>query len=229
MSPTNINSPYYAQCYPGVATPAPSPSSSSSQVQTTPKPGVTLPYTTSKVPTTTFSTGTTPPTQSSPGGSNPTPTSLQQGWYWIRAVASPNFHSYLAAAPTASPTMSPSAILASPSLGISGQFNIISGQLVLNKFGNGDNWYMHVENPADKTQRKLRTWFEQGKPATYGAFAFQGDTLTWSVEDIKRPNTAAWLVCGEGKELFVNTGAYLYQTPEGCFDHTVSSCLYVPD
>jgi hypothetical protein len=85
---------------------------------------------------------------------------------------------------------------------------------------------MHVENPTDKTQRKLKTWFSAERN-TYGTFAFQGDTLVWSVEEIKRPNTAAWLVC-KGDELFVNTGAFLYQTPEGCFDHTVSFSFVFP-
>jgi len=95
--------------------------------------------------------------------------------------------------------------------------------------GNNESWYMHVENPSDKTQRKLRTWFEIGGDGNsdggkngYGAFGFQGDTLTWSVGEIRRPNEAAWLVCGGEGELFVNTGAFLYDTPEGCWDHTVS-------
>jgi hypothetical protein len=83
---------------------------------------------------------------------------------------------------------------------------------------------MSVENPTDKTQRTLRTWFDTTKN-TYGTFAFQGDTLTWSVADISRPNTAAWLVCGDGKQLYVNTGAYLYNTPAGCADQTVSAFL----
>ncbi len=80
---------------------------------------------------------------------------------------------------------------------------------------------MHVENPADKTQRKLKTWFEATQ-GTYGTFSFSGDTLQWTVSDIARPNTAAWLVCA-GDQLFVNTGAFLYQTPEGCSDQTVSA------
>ena len=42
--------------------------------------------------------------------------------------------------------------------------------------------------------------------------------------DISRPNTAAWLVCA-GQELFVNTGAYGYDTPAGCADQTVSLFL----
>jgi hypothetical protein len=112
----------------------------------------------------------------------------------------------------------PNALLSKPAQ--AGQFNIIAGQLVWHRFGGQAPLYMHVENPADKTQRKLRTWFEAAEN-TYGTFAFQGDTLTWSVSEIKRPNTAAWLVCA-GDQLFVNTGAFLYQTPEGCFDHTVS-------
>ncbi len=131
-------------------------------------------------------------------------------------MASPYFHSYLQAAAT--PSATPTAQVAKASN--AGQFNIVSGQLVWHRFGGQAAMYMHVENPADKTQRKLQTWFET-TPATYGTFAFSGDTLTWSVSDINRPNTAAWLVCA-GDQLFVNTGAFLYQTPEGCYDQTVS-------
>ncbi|KAK1773036.1 60s ribosomal protein mitochondrial precursor protein, partial [Copromyces sp. CBS 386.78] len=69
--------------------------------------------------------------------------------------------------------------------------------------------------------RKLKTWFSTTKNA-YGTFKFQGDTLTWSVADINRPNEAAWLVC-TGQEVFINTGAYLYQTPTGCADQTIHS------
>lgn len=83
---------------------------------------------------------------------------------------------------------------------------------------------MHVENPADKTQRKLETWFSTEKN-DYGTFGFQGDTLTWHTDDIARPNEAAWLVC-EGQQLFINTGAYLYNTPAGCADQTVSRRMF---
>jgi hypothetical protein len=64
-------------------------------------------------------------------------------------------------------------------------------------------------------------WFEE-EPNAWGAFAFQGDTVTWSVAEINRPNTAAWLVCEE-QQLFINTGAYGYQTPAGCADQTIHS------
>ncbi|KAK4227816.1 hypothetical protein QBC38DRAFT_184042 [Podospora fimiseda] len=201
--------PYYAQCIPGpTSAPAPGTNSIPSIITTTRSTLVTI---------TTAPTITSPPTTTQAPGSNPTPTTLQSGWYWIRAVASPNYRSYLQPQPTASPQ---SAIIAS--YRNAGQFNVVSGQLIQNKFGNGANTYLHIENPTDKTQRKLKTWFET-TPNTYGTFGFQGDTLVWSVEDIKRPNTAAWLVCGEGKELFVNTGAFLYDTPAGCFDHTIHS------
>ncbi|KAJ0168452.1 hypothetical protein CTA2_5933 [Colletotrichum tanaceti] len=133
-------------------------------------------------------------------------------WYWIRAVASPNFHSYLQAKPTNTPSK---AYLESPSG--AGQFKIEAGQLV--HLTEASSLYLNVENPTDKTKRKLETWFS-GSKNSYGTFAFQGDTLTWNTPDINRPNLAAWLVC-ENQEVFINTGAYLYQTPAGCFDQTI--------
>lgn len=167
--------------------------------------------------TTTLVTVTT--TTAAGGGS--VPTTLVSGWSWIRAVASPNFHSYLQAKPTGTPSK---AYLDSPSS--AGQFKVDAGQLVhltglSSSSSSSSSLYLNVENPADKTQRKLETWFSASKNA-YGTFAFQGDTLTWSAPDINRPNLAAWLVC-ENQEVFINTGAYLYQTPAGCFDQTVSA------
>jgi hypothetical protein len=142
----------------------------------------------------------------------PTLPTLQLGWYFIRAVATPNYHSYLQTIPSATPGP---AYLASNTN--AGQFNIVSGQLVYN--AGDEQLYMNVEDPEDKTQRTLQTWFNETENA-YGTFGFQGDAVTWSVEDINRPNTAAWYVCGE-QELYINTGAYAYEAPEGCDDQTV--------
>lgn len=157
---------------------------------------------------TTFATSTM--TQS---GSTAGPT-LVNGWYWIRAVAEPNYHKYLQTRPMG---------IAGPAYlddgEGAGQFNVKDGQLIYNT--GSMPLYMHVENPEDKTQRKLRTWFDNTE-ANYGTFAFQGDTLVWSVGDIDRQNEAAWLVCDD-QELFINTGAYLYQTPQGCADQTIHS------
>ena len=100
-----------------------------------------------------------------------------------------------------------------------GQFNIINGQLVYN-LGEAGKLYMIVEDPVDKTQRALQTWFNATQN-TYGSFAFSGDTVTWTDPDVQRPNTAAFYVCGNN-ELYINTGAYLYQTPDGCWDVDVS-------
>lgn len=179
--------------------------------------------------TTTLKTSTVPTSirstifDSSPGApsatavpSNPNPTVLEPGWYWVRAVAAPNFHKYLQGGSSSATSSNQTALLEDHTT--AGQFNIIDGQLVFNT--KPSQLYLNVENPADKTQRKLKTWFSTTKNA-YGTFKFQGDTLTWSVADIKRPNEAAWLVC-TGQEVFINTGAYLYQTPAGCADQTVS-------
>jgi hypothetical protein len=104
---------------------------------------------------------------------------------------------------------------------------VIESQLVYSPGGTGvDTMYMWVENPTNKTQRTLEVGFAKAKN-TYGAFAFQGDTLTWSVADINRPNTAAWLVCGDAGQLYINTGAYAYLTPAGCADETVRFILFL--
>lgn len=114
-----------------------------------------------------------------------------------------------------------------------GQFNIIDGQLVYYTGASSAPLYLWVEDPADKTQRALATWFNS-TAGTYGNFSFSGDTVTWTDPDVARPNTAAFYVCpggGNGTDvgtdegenaLFVNTGAYLYETPSGCYDIDVS-------
>ncbi|EON97718.1 putative carbohydrate-binding module family 1 protein [Phaeoacremonium minimum UCRPA7] len=142
----------------------------------------------------------------------PTPTTLQKGQYWIRAVASPNFHKYLQTKPANEPG---TALI--EDYRTAGQFNIVDGQLVESSGGNP--LYMNVEKPDDFTQRALATWFNTTKN-TFGTFAFQGDAVTWSTPEVKRQNLAAWLVC-KGQALFINTGAYAYQTPAGCADQTI--------
>ena len=155
------------------------------------------------------------PTES---GTSPGPT-LVDGWYWVRAVAAPNFHSYLQSQPTG---VAAPAHLDAPAE--AGQFNIIEGQLVYNT-GAGGELYLHVERPDDLSQRALATYFER-EPSSWGEFSFQGDTVAWNAEGLQRPNTAAWFVC-EDQKLYVNTGPYGYQTPEGCADQTVSSSCYI--
>lgn len=111
-----------------------------------------------------------------------------------------------------------------------GQFNIINGQLVYNTgSGTTDALYMWVEDPTDKTQRALKTWFNS-TASSYGNFSFSGDTVIWTDPDVSRPNTAAFYVCpgnstaGENA-LFVNTGSYAYETPSGCYDVDVSRAV----
>lgn len=146
----------------------------------------------------------------------PTPTILQTNQYWIRAVAAPNYHKYLQTSPANTPGP---AILGSSRT--AGQYNVVNGQLV-SFAGPGESpLYLHVEKPADFTQRALATWFNTTKNE-FGKFAFSGDALTWEAPEVKRQNLAAWLVC-KGQQLFINTGAYAYQTPSGCADQTVRS------
>ncbi|KAI8628196.1 hypothetical protein F5Y19DRAFT_486210 [Xylariaceae sp. FL1651] len=141
-------------------------------------------------------------------------TTLQSGWYWIRAVVQPNYHKYLQTKPA---NAAGTAIL--ESYKTAGQYNVIDGQLVANTGTGGAPLYLSVEKPTDFTQRTLATWFNSTKNE-FGTFAFQGDALTWSTPEVKRQNLAAWLVCAK-QALFINTGAYAYQTPSGCADQTI--------
>ncbi|CAN8098498.1 unnamed protein product [Discula destructiva] len=205
--------PYYYQCIPGAASSTAKASTSSSP--TSASASVTPTLQTTKT-TSTVSTTPQPTTPTATSTGTDTPTTLLAGWYWIRAVESPYFHSYLQTLPTATPG---DAVLDSPAT--AGQFNIVDGQLVYNRptGAAAPPLYMWVEDAADKTQRALATWFNS-TASTYGRFAFSGDTVTWTDPDVARPNTAAFYVCpGNGQNLlFVNTGAYLYDTPSGCYD-----------
>lgn len=154
---------------------------------------------------------------------DPTPTTLQAGQYWIRAVESPNFHQYLQTIPANTP-----GVATLNNYTTAGQFNIVDGQLVEYTGSDGAApLYLNVAQPANLTSppRTLATTFNATKNG-FGTFAFQGDAVTWSTTDFQRQNVAAWLVCAN-QSLWINTGAYGYQTPSGCVDETVSviSCL----
>ncbi|TEY61612.1 hypothetical protein BOTCAL_0166g00170 [Botryotinia calthae] len=186
--------PNYSQCLPGTA-------SSPTAIGTTPA------TVTAGTPTTTFSTTTTTGVASYPGAT------LQSGYYWIRAVESPNFHSYLQASPTAKPG---TALLADRST--AGQYQIVSGQLVQLVAPNSF-LYANVQQPANSSAVRLSMTFNTTQN-TFGTFAFSGDAVTWSVASISRPNLSAWLVCG-AQELWINLGNYAYLTPTGCVDETI--------
>lgn len=145
-----------------------------------------------------------------------TPRTLESGQYWIRSVVQPNYHKYLQSSPENSASV---AIMDSHAT--AGQYSIQDGQVIsLVPTEDGEWLYLQVEHPDDLAQRKLATWFNT-TANQFGTFQWQGDALTWSHPDVQRQNLAAWLVC-EGQELFINTGAYAYQTPAGCADQTVS-------
>ncbi|KAI5799913.1 hypothetical protein EDC01DRAFT_628430 [Geopyxis carbonaria] len=186
---------YYSQCLPGGGSSA----STSASTTTSPTSSSTTTTTSAPIPS---STGTGP-------GST-----LLAGYYWIRAVAAPNFHKYLQSSPplTASP-----AVLEAPAT--AGQFQVTSGQLVQLLDSAGTLLYGHVAERADSSVMKLQLSWDAA-PATYGSFAFSGDTLTWTHASITRPNSAAFLVC-ESQHVYINLGAYAYLTPEGCSDQTI--------
>ncbi|KAI1450499.1 hypothetical protein F5Y02DRAFT_413221 [Annulohypoxylon stygium] len=143
-------------------------------------------------------------------------TTLQEGWYWIRAVAAPNYHKYLQTIPAFTPG---TAVLSSYTT--AGQFAVQSGQLVANLGSGSSPLYLHVAQPDDTANppRTLATTFNTTENE-FGTFEFQGDALTWSDPEVKRQNLAAWLVCAD-QALFINTGAYGYETPAGCADQTI--------
>ncbi|RDL33810.1 uncharacterized protein BP5553_08178 [Venustampulla echinocandica] len=161
--------------------------------------------------------GTDPnaPTPTSPGGSSPSGgpgTTLQKGYYWIRAVADPNFHKYLQTKPQYVPG---TAIL--DSYTSAGQFQIVDGQL--EQLITDGLLYANVQPAPDASANKLSVTFNTTKNA-YGTFAFSGDAVQWSHPDVKRQNLSAWLVCA-AQTLWINLGAYGYMTPAGCADQTI--------
>ena len=102
-----------------------------------------------------------------------------------------------------------------------GQYQVSSdGQLVELVDTKGTKLYANVGEAPSASATYLPVSFTTTKNS-FGAFAYQGDTLTWSAEGVKRQNVAAWYVC-ENQSLWINLGAYLYGTPAGCVDQTVS-------
>jgi len=201
-----VSNPYYSQCLPGVAT-------TSTTIITSITKTTTTIITTTLPPT---GTTTKPPSTTITGGGTGPGTTLLPNYYWIRAVESPNFHSYLQTSPTDAPGI---ALLTSYLT--AGQFQILSnGQFVetINAAGT-ELLYANVGQPANATVSILPVSFTT-TPNTFGTFAFQGDAVTWSVPSISRPNTAAWYVCGD-QQLFINLGNYDYLTPAGCADETI--------
>ncbi|KNG44923.1 carbohydrate-binding module family 1 protein [Stemphylium lycopersici] len=165
---------YYSQCQPGAA-PAPAP-----------KPSSTL----STIPSTLT---TTSPLASTVGPGR----TLQSGYYWIRAVAAPNFHKYMQTSPIY--TTGPALLGASPT---AGQFQVVDGQLVQLISSPGAPTKLLYANVSDKrviNDMSLAVTFSETKN-TYGVFKWGGDDLQWSVEGVQRPNRSAWL-CGSDDSL----------------------------
>ena len=102
----------YHQCQPGAApAPVPEPSPIPSDPDTSPSD---------------------PSIPGTPAGSGPG-TELQKGYYWIRAVAAPNFHKYLQSKPLYTTSK---AVLGSHTT--AGQFQVVDGQLVQLVSGAGE-------------------------------------------------------------------------------------------
>ncbi|KAF2629556.1 carbohydrate-binding module family 1 protein [Macroventuria anomochaeta] len=192
---------YYSQCQPGAAV---------TTLITSAEPTATATKTSAAaVPSAPAATGT-------PAGSGPG-TTLQSGYYWIRAVAAPNFHNYMQTKPLYA---TGAALLGDYTT--AGQFQVVDGQLVQLVSAPGAPvklLYAVVSETRYINDNSLSVTFSTTKN-TYGQFAWNGDGLTWTVAGITRPNAAAWYVC-TGQQLYINLGNYLYQTPAGCADQTI--------
>lgn len=214
---------YHSQCKPDAAsttsttlrTTTSSASSSTSQGTTT----ITI-TTSTPTRTTSSATRTTTNTGSSTPGTGAGST-LQSGYAWIRAVAAPNYHKYLQTSPL---NTSPGRAILSDAM-TAGQFQIADGQLIELIDTKGTKLYANVGQAPSAAATYLPVSFTTSKNS-FGTFAYQGDTLTWSAAGVQRPNVAAWYVC-EGKSLWINLGAYLYGTPAGCADQTVSLYYFI--
>ncbi|KAF2658453.1 carbohydrate-binding module family 1 protein [Lophiostoma macrostomum CBS 122681] len=187
---------YYSQCQPGAAAPSATAAPAPSEVLSdTPGPSAT---------------GT-------PAGTGPG-TTLQSGYYWIRAVEAPNFHKYLQSKPLYA---TGPAILGDYTT--AGQFQVVDGQLVQLVSAPGASpvtllyGIVSVERYFNNLSLSV-TW--SATKNTYGTFGWQGDGLTWSEPSIQRPNAIAWYVCS-GQTVYINIGNYLYGTPSGCADETI--------
>ncbi|KAJ4410453.1 hypothetical protein N0V91_001939 [Didymella pomorum] len=191
---------YYSQCQPGAAV---------TTLVTSTK------ATTTATRTSAAATPSAPAATGTPAGSGPG-TTLQSGYYWIRAVAAPNFHKYMQTKPLYA---TGAALLGDYTT--AGQFQVVDGQLVQLVSAPGTAvklLYAVVSETRYINDNSLSVTFSTTKN-TYGQFAWQGDGLTWSVAGLTRPNSAAWYVCSG--QLYINLGNYLYQTPAGCSDQTI--------
>lgn len=151
-----------------------------------------------------------------PAGTGPGKT-LQSGYYWIRAVAAPNYHKYMQTKPLYA---TGSALLGDYTT--AGQFQVQDGQLVQLVSASGEAvklLYATVSKTRSINNASLAVSFTADKNV-YGTFKFGGDDLQWSSPDVARPNPSAWYVC-TGQQMYINLGNYAYQTPSGCADQTI--------
>ncbi|OQN96971.1 hypothetical protein B0A48_16945 [Cryoendolithus antarcticus] len=129
----------------------------------------------------------------------------------------PNFHKYLQTSPQYT-----TGLATLNSYTTAGQFSVVNGQLVELISATATSptlLYANVGQPATPSSSLLPVSFSTAQNG-WGSFAFSGDALTWSASNVTRGNLAAWYVCS-GQQLFINTGAYLYGTPSGCYDETI--------
>ncbi|KAF9485611.1 hypothetical protein BDN70DRAFT_902956 [Pholiota conissans] len=171
---------------------------------TTDFPITTSSTTTTRPPTTTATTTTTA------SGGVPT---LVPVWNFIRAVTAPNFHKYL----QSEVKNSVSDVVLGEATSAA-QFQITNGQLVQN--AGGTSLYAVVEPRADSTVTKLKVSWSK-TPDTLGTFKFSGDTVEWSSTTVTRPQTNVCFCFRTFVITMALNGAYGYQTPAGCNDHTI--------
>ncbi|TDL21807.1 hypothetical protein BD410DRAFT_771148 [Rickenella mellea] len=172
-----------------------------------------VPATTTTEPTTTSD----PPTPTATAG--PLGATLLPGNFWVYSDEAPNFQWYLQS--SVSGAASPAVVGDSTT---AAQFQLVNGQVV-QQLGAGNVLYLNVDTSGVASGATYIPTFFAATPNPNGTFGFQGNGLTWTSAGISRPFLGAFLACETPgyPAIYINLGAYGYNTPLGCSDETLNS------
>jgi len=199
-----FSNPYYSQCLPGSA-PAPTTTISS-----------TVGSSSSASTIGSSSSGSSAPTGTQAWG--PGTATLLPNQLWIRADEDPEFHYYLQSQVLNSPG---DAVISNPAT--AAQNNIVNGQLQ-QFLPSGGILYAQVYPPAANTTRLKIFW--STTPATNVTWSFSGDGVNGNVPGFTTAATGNFLACTDvsttAPNIYLDLGAFDYQTPAGCASETLN-------